>query len=75
MQNHSKQEQLLLDHTFTSSEDDPLLVANAEATKTYDRIYKKSIIDQVPRESARRNKKKFSKGRKHRGKQEIQATG
>lgn len=75
MQNFSKQEQLVLEHTFTSSEDDPLLVMNADVTKTYDRIYKKPISDASTKESARRTKKKLSKGRKHRGKQEIQANG
>jgi hypothetical protein len=63
---------LLLECTFTSSEDDPLLILNAEANATYDKTNRRQIYDEMSSETNRKPRKKVSKGRKHRGKQEIQ---
>lgn len=71
----NNQEGLYQEHTFTSFEDDPLLIMTADAAKTYDKTNTKQINENVPHESSRKQKYKVSKGRKHRGKQEIQATG
>lgn len=74
--NHFHQNQapdkLLLEWTFTSSEEDPLFVMSTEANVTYDKTNKNRQLESSSRDSSRHHKKKPSKGRKHRGKQEIQ---
>jgi hypothetical protein len=65
-------DKLLLEWTFTSSEDDPLFVMSTEANATYDKTNKARQLENSSRDSSRHHKKKPSKGRKHRGKQEIQ---
>lgn len=64
---HSYKNEQILDGVYSVTDDDPLLVMNAEQYKTYD---KRSTRQNEP--STRGQAKKQSKRRKHRGKQEIQ---
>ena len=63
---------ILLDYTLSSMEDDPFLVMSAEASLTFDKNQYKNGNEHATQDSTRRSKKQPSKGRKTRGKQEIQ---
>lgn len=63
---------LLLDYTLSSAEDDPLFVVSAKASTTFDKSQVSKGNEYAPQDSTRRSKKQPGKGRKTRGKQEIQ---
>lgn len=63
---------LLLDYTLSSTEDDPLFVISAKASTTFDKSQTNKAYEYAPQDSTRRSKKQPGKGRKTRGKQEIQ---
>lgn len=63
---------LLLEENLNSGEDDPLLNMNIEVSQTYDNTKGYQEYEWKPRQSSRKRKKQPSKGRKPRGKQEIQ---
>ena len=64
--------QILLDYTHSSAENAPLIIMNAEANVNFDINQAKLKNENAPQDSTRRSKKQPGKGRKPRGKQEIQ---
>jgi hypothetical protein len=64
--------QILLDYTHSLAENAPLIITNAEANATFDKNQAKKRNENAPQDSTRRSKKQPGKGRKPRGKQEIQ---
>jgi len=71
-QGNRDHENLFLEGTFNSNEEDPLLNISLEPSHTYDHTDGYMRSEHVPKDHSGRGRKQPTKGRKPRGKQEIQ---